>query len=437
MAATGGILSEFDYFKPVVSQSMIIEEYDHAIGVTSPVTAIDQAIMFDIPAEDNVYRDLNSSYLVLKVKVTKADNGALTAGTDAVAPTNLLFSSMFKNVEVHLNGTQVSHANTLHAYRAYIETVCTYSEAVLNSRGILEGWCKDDPAVMNGIAFSSSGVNSGFVTRNKWISGADTVLTLVGRPHADLFHQDLDIPAGVRISLKFIPHEPKFMLQCASNATFKIVPVSQRLFVHSKKLSPEAIAAHKEMCERTGGFRIPITRVCMNMHDVSGSGSEIGSLVPGDNLPSRIVLGLAKTAAMNGAFELNPFDFKPLGLTDISIKAGGLTYPREGLKMDFAKGDYELAYLSTLSALGVATGNRALAISPHDWATSYNLHAFKLLPGPLEYASGSEPRKGKCTANLTFSSANTELHLIVYAEVPQAILISAGGEVTVVGKEDE
>ena len=429
MEPVEGIMSEFDYFKPSVTQHMVLEEYDEPIGVESPVTKIDQSVTFNITAQDNIYRDLNNSYLVIKVKVTKAAGEALTAGTDAVAPTNLLLSSLFKSVEVKLNGVLVSHANTLHAFRAYIETLLTYSDAVLNTRGALEGWSKDDAAKMNGILFTGGTENSGFIARQKWIAGEGTVLTLVGRPHADLFHQDLDIPPGVSISIKFIPNTTQFALQAAANATFKLEPVEQRFYVRSKKLSPEVVETHKEMCSKFGGYRIPITKVVMNMHDVSGAAKEIPSLVPGDQIPSRIVIALASTTAINGAFAENPFFFKPNGITDLQIVAGGAQHPREALKMNFTTGDYEQAYINTLSAIGLDTGNRALTITPTEWATGYNLYAFKLQPGAIGYSG--EPMTGQCKATVSFSAGVTGLQLLVYAEIPSAVIISDTGKVTV------
>jgi hypothetical protein len=87
-----GISSEFDYFKPAVKQRMVLAKYDDPIGVGAPVSKIEQHISFTTPAQDYVYRDLNNSYMVLKVKVTKGNGWNITAGTDAVAHTNLLFS---------------------------------------------------------------------------------------------------------------------------------------------------------------------------------------------------------------------------------------------------------------------------------------------------------------------------------------------------------
>jgi hypothetical protein len=429
MEPVEGISSEFDYFKPAVKQRMILAEYDDPIGVDNPVTKYDQAISFTIPKQDNVYRDLNNSYMVLKVKVTKANGGALTAGTDAVAPANLLFSSLFKSVEVKLNGVLVSHANTLHAYRAYIETLLTYNSSVLDTRGICEGWTKDDAAKMNTVTVSGGAENSGHLARHKWICGSGAVLTLIGRPHADLFHQDLDIPDNVDISLKFNPNDIKFVLNCATGSEFKLEPVEQRFYVRSKRLAPEIVEVHKALAVRYGGYRIPITKVVMNLHDVSSAAKEVGSLVPGDCIPSRVVLAMTTATAINGAFAENPFYFAPNGLTDLQIVGGGEMYPHEALKMNFTTGDYEQAYISTLGAIGLDTGNRGITITPSEWASAYNIYAFKLLPGPIGY-TGEEPASGHCTAKLSFATAVAGLQLIVYAEVPSAIVISPEGKVS-------
>ena len=131
----------------------------------------------------------------------------------------------------------------------------------------------------------------------------------------------------------------------------------------------------------------------------------------------------------NGAFAENPFYFNNNGITDLQIVAGGDMYPREALKMNFTTGDYEQAYISTLGAIGLDTGNRGITITPSEWAAAYNLYALKLQPGPIGY-TGEEPASGQCSAKLSFTAAVAGLQLIVYAEVPSAIVISHDGKVT-------
>jgi hypothetical protein len=221
----------------------------------------------------------------------------------------------------------------------------------------------------------------------------------------------------------------------AAAATFKLELTEARLFVRTKKLSENARAAHREMCLENGGYRFPLVKTVMNLHDVKGGLVEVNSLVPSNTLPSRLVLGFVDTAAMAGAYNLNPFNFKNAGITGMQLTVGGQPVPREGLTMNFATGEYLPAYYTMLGAMGMDTGNRAIAITPAEWANGYNLYAFKLQPGPIELrdsAMGDKDKQGLCSANLSFTAAAAGLTLIVYAEVPGAVHISPAGEVTLV-----
>jgi uncharacterized protein with PhoU and TrkA domain len=91
------------------------------------------------------------------------------------------------------------------------------------------------------------------------------------------------------ISLKFILNDVESALQAACNAAFKMQPMEQRFYVRCKRLAPEIVEVHRQFAAKCG-YRIPITKVATNMHDVSGAAKEISSLVPSDNVPSRVVL---------------------------------------------------------------------------------------------------------------------------------------------------
>ena len=92
------MLSEFDYFAPTVIQSAIVAEYDDMI---SPVNALNtdaanplNTIEFNIPGANDLYRDLNNSYLMIKIKLGDKD-GADVADTLKAAPVNLPLHSLF------------------------------------------------------------------------------------------------------------------------------------------------------------------------------------------------------------------------------------------------------------------------------------------------------------------------------------------------------
>ena len=156
--AMEAMLSEFDYFTPMVIQSAVVGEYD---GVISPVNAINpttstglNTLEFNIPGAPDLYRDLNNSYLMVKLKITQAD-GADLAADAKVAPVNLALHSLFNNASVTLCGKEISEKDTLYPYRAYLETLLTYNPNVLNTRMASEGWRKDDAAQMESLHLCS------------------------------------------------------------------------------------------------------------------------------------------------------------------------------------------------------------------------------------------------------------------------------------------
>jgi hypothetical protein len=206
--AMEAMLSEFDYFAPTITQSAIANEYDDVIApvnANNPQTSTGLSnLKFNIPGAADLYRDLNNSYLMVKVKVTVA------AGTDLandakVAPINLMLHSLFSNASVTLCVKEISGKDTLYPYRAYLETLLTYNPDVLNTGMGSEG-CKKDAAgaKVEALTVTGGSKNSAFVARNKLAASSPTVV-LIGRPHVDLFHQPLDLPPNCSLTLKRHP----------------------------------------------------------------------------------------------------------------------------------------------------------------------------------------------------------------------------------------
>ena len=82
--------------------------------------------------------------------------------------------------------------------------------------------------------------NSGFVTRQKIIRGSRP-FTLVGRPHIDLFHQNLDIPPCCPITIKFTPAKSTFaFVGAVAHIGVKVMMLGAKLYVRSKKVAPRA-----------------------------------------------------------------------------------------------------------------------------------------------------------------------------------------------------
>lgn len=417
MAALG-LSSEFDYFAPQVIAGDILDEYTVAINPTQAVNG-KQPIEFVIPSEPDVYRDLNNTLLEVTCKVTQAAGTNLADGT-AIAPVNLLLHSMFKSVEVYLNNTRVSDSNNYYAERAYIETLLNTPEDVLKTRTVCEGWEKDDAANMNGITLAGAGTNSAFVKRNAWIAGSKT-MKLVGRLHTDMFHQPLDLPDKVKITIKLDQNQDSKILMAAAASTHKVSILSARLLVRSKKLSPDLSLAHKSLLARRN-YRIPYSKVSMKCESLSPGVTEvIRSSFHTGPMPSRVTIFMVKSANLNGAYNLNPFNYENLTATNVSLKVGSTKYPLEDITMDHANGVIYPGYLNTLASLGVDQGARSLAITPDDWSRAFNIYSFKLVPGSVNPNVKHPKHNTACNIELEikFGTALTDAtSILAFIETP-------------------
>jgi len=430
-------LSEFDYFRPHVLQAAIVKEFDQQV-LCSNLNPTGTTIDFEIPGIPNVYRDLSNSYLELKCNVMKSsqtDAAPLGVG-DAVAPVNNMMHSLFSDCEVQVCGARVTDKESGYAYRAVIESLLSATPEVLDTRSKLAGWELDkDPESMDRILLERTGnvdPNQQFVSRRKLIAESRSV-TLVGRLHADLFHQDLDIPPNCRINIKLTRSSNAFVLMAAENSTYAVYISSAKLYVRSKEVSPDVIEAHRAIL-RDHNFHIPFTQVNLRTFQIPAKGTSANfSNIFVDKLPRQIVIALVRQDRVNGKYNLNPFKFEHFNLLHLEVKVNGQTIPADSLTMDYNIKDYQRAYLNTLAALGLDTGNNGLTLTPDLWEKAYNLYAFKLVPGPIKAAVESTHVKGAVDLSFKFKTAVVEpIEVIVYYETNKTLEISSVNKVFVV-----
>ncbi len=106
-------------------------------------------ITFLIAGTDD-YVDLSKTILVVEGKVVKADGTNLSGDEQAnIAPVNNFMHSLFKQVDVYLNGKQVTPAMGTYAYRAYIETLLNYDVSAKESQLTSALYYKDTPGQMD------------------------------------------------------------------------------------------------------------------------------------------------------------------------------------------------------------------------------------------------------------------------------------------------
>ena len=403
MAFDGAIVesipNEFDYFEPKKVQAVVQDEFDRCVHpIAAPTHG--NPIEFEIRSGPNLYLDLNKTKLAIRARIVNPD-GSNIANDAAVGPVNLALHSLFSRVEMKLCDRDIHHQNTLYPYRAFLETLLTFTDDVAKTRLLVEGWKRDTSGHFDDFRVSADGRNTGYKERQTaWQVSAPVYL--IGRLHADLFHQHLTIPPGCPVRLRLIPAPDAFPLKKpAANANlYKIQIDEAKLWVHTKEVSANFALAQEAML-RDHNIRIPFTKTEMKTLTIpTGTTSIEFDGVYSGLLPERVLVGMVSDQRVTGHWNHSPFVFQHFDLSSIVLNVNGENLPRIAYQPNFTAGsaEYIREYLGLLEGLGIDTANKSLALTPTEWATDYPLFIFRISPGGLP----SLPKSGAANLSLKF-----------------------------------
>jgi hypothetical protein len=259
---------ELNLFSELPTQASL-EEGFYTEHLPTGSTDNQNPIKFVISGDSNFYIDLANCYLYLEVAITKKDNSDL-ADDDNVGPVNLLCHSLFKQCDVFLNDCQISDSSNLYHYRSYLETLLSYSNDTKNSQLSLAIYHKDTAKKFDDIADA----NTGLVARRQYFTGSKTV-PILGRLHADIFHQPRYMLNGVDMTIKLLRNSDKLVLMGPADENFKLHIRKASFFVRKVKVNPGIQLKHIELLDKSlKPANYPIRRVTMKTFNVpSGSRS--------------------------------------------------------------------------------------------------------------------------------------------------------------------
>ena len=247
--------SELDIFSVPPTQTSIEKgtwiEY-HPISSLADGSPIE----FEISGSGEDYVDYANSYLHVKAKITKPDGTDLDADTP-VGPVNLLLHSLFSQVDISLNGTQITSSTNTYPYRAMFETLLSYGGDAKESQLTASLFYKDVAGRMDFVNFAEAHRNAGLTKRAAFTAESQTV-DMMGRLHSDLFFQDRYMLNEVTTKIKLVRSKDAFCIMSANQFVMKIV--SAILYVRKVKLSPSVFLAHAKVLEHSNA-KYPIRRV--------------------------------------------------------------------------------------------------------------------------------------------------------------------------------
>jgi hypothetical protein len=387
-----------------------------------PMTSMndDAPIEFEIGGTGDDYIDLGNTYLFVRVKITKANGDDLEAN-DAVAPTNYFLHSLFSQVDISLNGTQVTTSTNTYAYRSMIEAMLSYGGDAKQSQLTSGLFYKDDAGRMDAVLLEGA-INEGFMRRRALIARS-RVVDLMGRIHADIFFQDRYMLNEVNIKIKLTRSKDAFCLIAGERFAVRIV--AAELIVRKVKLSPSVFLAHAKALEH-GTAKYPIKRVVCKTFTIPAGFLDVSheKLFSGQ-LPSRLVIGIVDNEAFNGTFGRNPFNFNNYNLSEICVYLDGQqAHGIKTLKPDYEHHQYIDAYMSLFIGSNKVNRDEGNFITRTDYPNGYALYAYDLTPDLAENDHFNLSKQGNVRLLLKFAAALTRaVTVVAYAEFENIIEI--------------
>ena len=426
----------------------------------SSVENPDSAITYLIAGTDE-YIDLSKTILTVRGEITKGDGTTLSGGGQtSVAAVNNFLHSLFKQVDVYLNGKQVTPAMGTYAYRAYIETLLNYDVSAKKSQFTSALYYKDTATQMDeagSLPSTQDGANSkkvrvpgtgnqGFAKRSQFIqNGKQFVLS--GPIFADIFMSDRLLLNMMDLKVVLNRSTPEFCMMDKThetNPTIKPrIKLSEVILKIRKVKVDQAVSDGIERMLKQTPALYPIRRVeCKILTVPSGLPTTRQDNIFSGIIPKTFVVGFVNVDAANGTYSTNPYNFAHFGVTSLSLTANGEEIPFKQLTLSYPKKsngeidpavdkddqlDFDEAYNTLFSGTGKIYSNAGLDIDRDEYPGGFALYAFDLTPDMCKSSDYfNTVQRGSLSLALTFRKAiDHALAMVCYGDFENVIRIDA------------
>ena len=392
-------------------------------------TLTDQGpIEFIIKGSDD-YLDLTNSYLHIQAKITKANGTDLEEADDhLVTPENLWIHSLFSQVDIALNNTNISTSTNTYGYRAFLETLLNYGHDCKSTQMGLsmyyDGQGEDFP-------YTTDPDNKALSTRRERIRRSKTV-DMIGRVHSDIFTQDKLILDNTSLRMRFVRSKDSFsLLALSADATepehYKVKITHASFFIRKVKVNPAIVLAQAKALQTTTA-KYPVKRVVQKVFSIPKNNLNIVE----DNIfltqkPNRLIIGLVDSRAFNGDYMLSPFQFQHFDINSLSLYIDG---SQINFKPNFNTDCYARSYQSLFAATGMNWKDFGNTVKYNEYKKGKTLFCFDLTPSLAGGDMVEIPKATNIRLEINFAKPLPQpAHIIVYGELDGVIEIDRSRQV--------
>ena len=410
-----------------------------------PTTSLNRnaPLEFVIKTSNDVYLDLAHTMLYTQTRILKEDNTPMVKSAESdlrdpknsVSCINYYHATQWKNIEVFINGRLISTSDNMASYRAYLESLLTFSRDAKNDQLACSLFHLDtgdniDVFEDDIISDINEAKNIGLQKRLKK-TGYSKLFETQGRIHADIFNQSKLFPGGHEIRIKFHRHASDYSLfSKSSESRYNISNQKAVLMVRHCQISSHILESHNKALQ-TRNLKFPLNRVLMKFYTHGSGLNDLSeqNLVTGP-LPTKVIIGLVRSDAFNGQLDKNPLNFQHFNLQNIVLRKNGNPLPLEGIETNFTDGIYYQAYMSLIQATGNLYSDGGFNISPNQYQQGCVLVGFDLTPDLGNCDSLNLINEGTLSLEIKLaSSSQTSITTVVYLSYESILEIDRDGNV--------
>jgi len=314
-----------------------------------PVTAIDvntTQVVFMLPARESPSCYLLGDMLMkATVVIRKSDGTSLPDQDRLVGPVNNACASLFSNLQMSINGVEITTNQTNYHYKCFLQNLISYNEVAKTSNLHLAGWCTDK-AWLNTAGESTTHAslsNLGFKSRAQWFKKGYKADSSEYRPSGYTFlapfrHElhgvTKPIPPGVRIQFILSRASDKFSLLRITKAKPSLTDDTEayRLKLEScvlyVKIAQMSLPLYKELHSKIQHTPIRYYFRKLHMHvetlNANAESVQTNILNPDHAAPVKVYFCIVSTSAFNGDYELNPYCFQRSWMVQDKVAAVGI-----------------------------------------------------------------------------------------------------------------
>ena len=405
----------------------------------NPFTTGIHPIDFQIDPQDD-FINLAKSYFEVELQL-KLDNAGNIANDTLVTICNNFIHSLFKQINVRLNGTLISPQTDNYHHKAFIDTVIHNDrddgETILKTGGWFNGLtCRD----ASGTALTANQLNPAHddfkalsQDEQNWVKsikpfngGAKEVLRF--KPYLEVFQLSKLLVPGVQIQIQMYLNSREIWSQKHGGGRhirdITADDLKITLFLNQNKVLPSVYRGLLNQFQKSSSKKAvyPTTRSEIRTfnHPNDSVYFEANNIFHNQR-PNRVIVALLDQTAFNGSETKYAFGYKTFNITSIKQLVQGEEYPYRVLELDHQSSSQDLrGYHQFLQATECLTKRKGNMVRAEGWGRNKGCTLFVFNNAPSESLSSSvlnPPQTGEVKIVIRFgANPGVNLTVLVYGE---------------------